>query len=124
VIAYTSTRRHSLPKVLFGLLFGAFAATANAQYTCTGTVDFVNQAYDGSVIIDSTALYGNETGRQVCNLNTSWNGVTPAVCQGWLAKLLSAIAQGTPLTVQYNDALTACSQQPVYGSATNPWAMW
>lgn len=113
-----------MKKLLMGLLLALIASTANAQYTCSGPVDFVNQAYDGSVILDSTALYGNETGRQICNLTTSWNGVAPAVCQGWLAKILAALAQGTPITVQYADSLTACSQQPVYSAATNPWAIW
>jgi len=102
-------------------------AASNAQaatYTCTGLVDLVDRAYEGSVLIDSVALYGNETGRQICNLNTTWNGVTPAVCQGWLARLLVAVAQGGNVTVQYNDTLSACSQQPAFGSASNPWAIW
>jgi len=93
-------------------------------YACTGKVDGINQAYDGTVSLYSSAIYGNSVGHTVCNLTTTWKGVTSDTCKGWLAKMFLAQAQGTNITVQYNDNYTACSQQPSFADASNPWAMW
>ena len=106
------------------LLIGGITNSAHAAYTCTGKIDAINQGHDGSVSITSTAMYGNSQGRKICDLSIEWNGVSPDTCKGWLSKLLSHEARSEEITLQYNDANTACSDQPAWSSASKPWALW
>ena len=102
-------------------------ATA-AMYTCTGKIDGINQPYSGEVSIVSMALYGNGGGRTICNLSQPYTKggltVSPDTCKAWLAKLLSAQARQASLTIQYNDSLSNCNSQSVWGDASIPWSMW
>jgi hypothetical protein len=64
-------------KLMCVLFLVAVCPSVQAAYVCSGPIDFVEQAYDGTININAVALYGNTTGRQICNLNTTWNGVPP-----------------------------------------------
>ena len=111
-------------KLLFLVLVLTASKSAFSAYQCTGKIDGINQAYEGSVSLYSSSIYGDSTGRLICNLNVEWKSVSPETCKGWLSKLLSHKAMSEEITIQYADAYSSCSEQPVWGGASHPWAFW
>lgn len=49
----------------------------------------------------------------VCNLNQSWNGITPKTCTSWYITLQSAVARLSTVIVAYGDAPN-CDVLPLY----------
>lgn len=99
-------------------------ASAIAAYTCSGTLDYLNQPYDGSVLIGSSTMFGEPSGRVVCSLTADWKGVSPETCKGWLSRLLASYIANKPVTIQYNDSFSACTEQPAWDAASHPWAIY
>ncbi len=94
----------------------------NAQANCVGKVDRVQLTGAGAVELISTPLYGNTTGRRVCNLSTAWKGVTPEACRGWYALILASLAQDREIKMQYPAGET-CATQPSWSDANPPHMM-
>jgi hypothetical protein len=119
---------HSIIRYITILSFGtvlSISVMANEPYSCTGQIDLINQAYEGSVSVVSNDLYHDpQAGRTICNLNQKYHEVTPVVCQAWLSKLLAAQSLGAKITIQYVDGYGSCAQQPAWSNANAPWSIW
>jgi hypothetical protein len=115
---------HTASITLLGAVLST-AVIAEEQYTCTGQIDLINQAYEGSVAVVSNDLFHDpQAGRTICNLNQKYHEVTPVVCQAWLSKLLAAQSRGAKITIQYVDGSGSCAQQPAWSNASAPWSIW
>jgi len=89
---------------------------------CTGTVDEIQQGYNGRVSLISHSLYGDLSARDICRLDSVWSGVAIETCKSWLSTLLVAHSTGTNIWVQYaGDA--ACSSIGTWENAVRPHAI-
>ncbi len=119
-------KRREKMKILTALFIAVIFSSnaAYAAYSCTGKIDSINQPNSGGISIMSYSLYGDPQGRTICFLTQEYKGVNTETCKGWLAKLLSFEARGKDITVQYNDSRSSCTNQPAWGAASVPWALW
>lgn len=76
-------------------------------------------AYNGTVELFASELYGDNIGRKLCNAETEWNDVSINACKGWYALLLSTIAQQKEIYIQYPNTET-CTEQKPYSEAGRP----
>lgn len=102
--------------ILIGLLSSSTIIQANS---CIGKVDRVQLTGSGDVELISKDLYGEDTGKKLCEFSNSWKGVTPEVCRGWYSLILTTIAQSSELKIQYTDELV-CSDVKDWGYAEAP----
>lgn len=96
-------------------LFTSFNAAAGPQW-CSGSVEksWVNK--NGNLYIFGS---WRKEHTQICNINNTWNGVSPEICKSWLSIVLAAKMSSTPVTVQYAD-VPSCSEIPKYESSPSP----
>ncbi|MBT2134661.1 hypothetical protein KK137_09975 [Croceibacterium sp. LX-88] len=89
----------------------AFAATS-----CSGTISNSILYNDGQVSVRASWRNDYTT---ICNLKSTWQGITPDICAGWLAKVDAAVTFNKPVTAYYAADLV-CSALPTYGSSVAP----
>ena len=104
------------PLLVFTTTFLLSIAVSAAPQWCSGqiTSTWIDEA--GHVVIKGT--WRNDH-TQVCNLNTTWKGVTTETCKGWLSLAQVAQVAKTGVTVYYAD-ITSCADMPVYQASPNP----
>ena len=57
----------------------------------------------------------------ICNVNASWNGITPELCKAWISEVLSIILADKPVTMYYNHIdVASCATIPAYANAPAP----
>ncbi|MBS0449128.1 MAG: hypothetical protein JSR59_24670 [Proteobacteria bacterium] len=71
----------------------------------------------GSVVILGTWGSGYQ---QICNVNATWNNVSPTTCKGWLSVVELVTATGKTAILDMSDAVTSCSTIPGYASSPAP----
>jgi hypothetical protein len=108
--------------LLVSILVSPCVSSAS-DYTCRGGIDAISQSHSGAIALISKDIYGDNSGRMVCNLNDTWNGVSVEVCKGWLSKLLSVNAMSKDIIIQYVDELS-CTTQPKWSAVGRPSAFW
>jgi hypothetical protein len=93
------------------------ASPAFAVIHCSGQI--TNSYVDsvGNVVILGTWLNGYQ---QICNVNTTWNGVSPTTCKGWLSIVELVTISGKTAILQMDDTVTSCSSIPNYASSPAP----
>lgn len=94
----------------------ALSSPAYAAAYCDSYVDqfFTTQAGDVLVL----PAFRNDW-VQICNVQSAWNGVSPATCTSWLSTLISGMISRKQFTFYYASA-SVCSTIPTYGSAPAP----
>jgi hypothetical protein len=93
--------------------------TAHAWVDCVGKFEKFHVIFDGRVQVYGNALYGNNTGRSVCDVSKVWKGVAPEACKSWVSILLTAQAAQQPIRIQYPDGIS-CRSMPTWGGAIAP----
>ena len=107
----------------FAILLSALllAQQAMAQnLTCYGFlthvwVDNSNQLYIAA------SYRGDHT--MICDLDNDWKGITPSVCESWLAIIQSVVSDDrySFVTVRYIDSpYSDCSELPLYSESPAP----
>jgi hypothetical protein len=56
---------------------------------------------------------------KACNVNETWNGVSPATCLSWFVILQNAMNRQLGVTVFYDEA-PACNALPLYEGSPTP----
>lgn len=102
---------------LFILLVTMIAFQANAAGKwCNGTIDNSYIEHSGNVFIIGS-WRGEHT--KVCNLNSTWKGITASTCKTWVGYIQLALVSRAPVTMHYSD-ISSCSSIGPYGSAEKP----
>lgn len=57
---------------------------------------------------------------QVCNINQTVDGVTPANCATWISLIRNAVTNNADTIIYYADA-PSCASVPIYGAAPIPY---
>jgi hypothetical protein len=105
--------------ICFSLLLIYSQASSAA---CTGTVDEIQQGYNGRVSLISHSLYGDSNARDICRLDSAWGGVAIDTCKSWLSTLLVAYSTEKNILIQYADD-AACSSIGTWENAVRPHAI-
>lgn len=95
-----------LALAIAGIAGSLQAVPAYADTFCSGTVSRVLVYNDGKVLIVGS-WRGDYT--TVCNVSTTWNGVSPSICVSWLAQLNAATTMNKTAVLYYvgvNDCAT------------------
>ena len=56
----------------------------------------------------------------ICSLDGSWNGVSPATCNGWMAEVTSALLTDKEVLLHYADPVSVCANVPPFYQAPSP----
>ena len=79
---------------------------------------------NGMIELYASELYGSNHGRTICNITTTWKGVTAETCKAWYSNLLSLSAQNKPAVIYYLDnEASACSNVAYYNEAVVPFGL-
>lgn len=108
-----------MKRTIFLICLGLSCAVSNAASAatiCSGTISNTILYNDGQVSLRASWRNDYTT---ICNLKTTWQGITPDICAGWMAKLDAAVTFNKPVTAYYAADL-ACSALPTYGSSVAP----
>lgn len=95
----------------FGALYSANPASA-AVYGCTGPIDWVSVSPNG--VVTTSSQSSGLAVFNVCSINSTTYGVTPAACNAMLATLLAAKAAASQVSWMFSDSLT-CSRSTYNG---------
>lgn len=93
-----------------------FSSSASAAFQCSSSIGSVLVYGDGTVNVNHSGR-GDYT--VVCNLNSTYKGVSPSTCAIWSAMILQAKRANSVLQFYY-DGAGACSTLPTYSSAPVP----
>jgi hypothetical protein len=98
----------------------SLATPAFADTICGGDapVQRVLTYSDGSVLLLTS--WRNDY-LQICNLNSTWKGVSTGTCFAWMSQISSALAFNKPTGFYYAGVdATFCKSAPTYGNAPVP----
>ena len=85
---------------------------------CTGTV--TRQYVDSASRVFILPTYAPSY-TMVCDLDTTWNGITPDLCKTWFAQLQAAFHTQSLVIVYYNAvSYPSCGDLPSYTAAPTP----
>lgn len=88
------------------------AMPAQANYFCTGNINFIGMGGDGTVVVAGPGGIPNAI--NLCNVNaTNTNNIPPQTCKSWYALLVAADLAGQQVSIDFSDNLT-CSTQPTW----------
>ncbi len=105
------------------IIFLVGCVVSNMGFTaCVGKIDAIQHGYNGRVSIISAGLYGDAGARDICRVDTAWDGVPVGACKAWLSTLLVAYVAGKEVWVQYPGDV-ACSSIPTWENASRPHAI-
>lgn len=94
----------------------ALSAPAQATIWCTGTVASVFTRDSGEVV---AMLSYRGADLSLCAVSGTWNGISAATCNAWLATLQSALMTGRLVELAYETTAT-CATLPTYTAAPPP----
>ena len=98
------------------------SVNSNAWHVCSGQVTFASIRGDGTVSIRSDTAFSDGQSRDICSLNSTWNGISPSTCKGFLGSAQIAQTTGKTLTLMYLDDTKACNAPPT--SYPTPYSVW
>lgn len=104
----------ALAIVAAGALVGA---PAFADITCVSPAAKALSYASGMVLIEPN-FRGDFI--EICNLNQTWNGVSPETCFSWFSSVNNAILYNKNVEIYYSGSDFDCSTIPTYGSAPSP----
>ena len=91
---------------------------AHADAYCVGLLNEALTYNDGGVMIYSQ--WRNDW-THICNLNTTWNSISPQTCFAWFSQIQTAVTARRPIGVYYAGLAPAqCATMPVYTSTPAP----
>ena len=96
--------------------YGIQSSGSSPGVWCKGIIKDVWVQKNGSVYIHGD-WRGTHTA--ICNINSSWKNVLPAVCKNWLGIAQQAHATRTEVIVRYGKT-SSCKTIPHYGNAPSP----
>ncbi len=100
------------------LLLTSNSINAGANTNCSGTLTYLNVAYDGSVYIHGS--WRNEHVK-IFTLAQGWKNVPAETCKGWLSLVEIAKASNSKIMITYDgNEVGSCSEIPSYGNAPRP----
>lgn len=85
------------------------ASPAMAGTWCTGTLLKSYLQNDGSLIVETS--WSGWT--KVCNLKADWQGITPDICAGWLARVDAAVSMDLAVQIHYDETYASCAAVPI-----------
>ncbi|WP_298309183.1 hypothetical protein [uncultured Erythrobacter sp.] len=101
-----------------GLILAAAVPASAQSQSCEG---FLTGSYiydEGSAVVNTD---WSPTWFQICNVKTTWKGITPDICLSWLAKVDAAVTHGKNVRFYYQgNKISACNQIPSYVDAPAP----
>jgi hypothetical protein len=99
------------------LLMATNSAHAADTYCYTGVRNLFIES-NGAVQIRLDVLNNYV---QICNINSSWKGITPQICAAQLGLMRSAVARQVPMYIYYaSTEVTSCTTIPTYSTAPSP----
>ena len=93
-------------------IVGLSLASSALAYSCIGTLDFISVSPTGVVTVSSQSS-GLAT-FYPCSLSSTVNGVTPDICKGMLATLLTAKSTGAQVAWAFTDSI-GCNRSSYNG---------
>ncbi|GAA6167041.1 hypothetical protein [Sessilibacter corallicola] len=105
-------------KNIFLPLILTLSLPVTANVVCSGKIDRVQVTQQGHVELRSSEIYGNETGRTLCNLSFEYKNVATNTCQAWYSFLLASKAQKEAIRIQFYNG--ECSNQATWRDAEVP----
>ena len=69
---------------------------------CIGKVDRIFNHKNGRLAITSVAMFGDSSGRDICNLITPRGDVPVEICKTWLSQLLVSYSSGKNARIVYS----------------------
>ena len=109
--------------ICFALFLLIFSGKAYGL-SCTGKVSNISIAQDGRVSVISPEIYPDGNGKDVCNTDIPFRGISLSVCRGWLGLLMAAKASNRTVTIQYTDSTYSCSTFPNWENALAPISVY
>lgn len=106
------------------MFIAAFVATlspitATADVYCGSTTPAKVITYSDGRVTILAPWRGDYT--DVCNMNTSWKGVSTTTCLTWFAQIANAYSTGKGLLFYYSGlAQGECATMPLYADAPAP----
>lgn len=91
-------------------------ATGASAAVCSGSILYSRVDVNGDVYIIGS---WHSTYTQVCNLTTTWKGVTPDICMAMMAKFDAAASLNKTVLLSYPNEAT-CAGIPTYSSSPAP----
>lgn len=95
-----------------------FSGTATASIWCSGTINAVYLASDGSVVINGS-WRGDYT--EICNEQGTFGGIDQPTCLAWYAAAVSAQRAQSKVELDYPNDTYTCSNLPTYSSSIAPY---
>lgn len=106
-------------KILFGILVFGFSQQVFAvNLWCTGTVTrmYVDSTSRMYILPSYHASYN-----MICDLDSTWKGITPELCKSWFAMLQGAYHAKTTTIVYYTGvSYPSCADLPNYTTTPAP----
>lgn len=103
------------------ILYLSFSGTAAAgRVHCVGKIDGVNVADNGALSIYSEEIYGDKSGRTICNLLIP-DKVPVKVCELWSAQVLESYSSQKNLRIAFRESnYDSCLGHPIWDKADKP----
>lgn len=95
----------------------ALGSTAHAGVYCVGSVKNISSRADGMLFFNP-GFRDKYIG--VCNLQTTWNGISHEQCKSWQVILLSAQLTEGVVSLSYPTVTVGCDAIGIYESAPAP----
>ena len=93
------------------------SASANSLF-CRGTVEQMYVTDSSQVLIEGS---WHTSWTMICDLDSTWNGITAELCKTWFAMALTAYQANSEVMVKYTNPPSAdCATLPTDGAAPAP----
>jgi hypothetical protein len=106
--------------LFIGLLLLSSSIIQASEQRCTGSITDIWVHRDGSVYISGT---WRDAHTKICNLATTWKGVSPNTCKSWQKLAQRAHATQKTIILEYSNlsfSFSACKRIPTYDKAPSP----
>lgn len=107
-----------ISSVVVLILFSSSAV--GGRLHCVGVVDKVNVSEGGALSIYSKEIYGDDSGRTICNLLIQDN-VQAKICELWSSQVIESYSSKRPLRIAFKESkYTSCLGHPLWDKADKP----
>ncbi len=109
-------------KFIFGItIFILLSSSAMAgRLHCVGKIDKINISASGALSIYSKEIYGDTSGRTICNLITQ-EKVPVKVCELWSTQVLESYSSQKELRIAFKESkYKTCLGHPIWDKADKP----
>lgn len=118
IYVFMSAMKKIITSVILLVLFSSSAIAGRLH--CVGIIDKINVSENGSLSIYSKDIYGDSSGRTICNL-LKQDGIPVEICKLWSSQIMESYSSKRPLRIAFKESkYTSCLAHPLWDKADKP----